>query len=85
MELNEVFATNLRIIMARDNVSVQDLHEETGISKTTIIAYRKGRNKAVNLIAVDKLADVLGVDVSELFTRNHNTHKLENWIKTVKV
>ncbi|HDH5942567.1 TPA: XRE family transcriptional regulator, partial [Staphylococcus aureus] len=26
MKLNEVFATNLRVIMARDNVSVQDLH-----------------------------------------------------------
>ncbi|AAX90728.1 TPA: helix-turn-helix transcriptional regulator [Staphylococcus aureus] len=85
MKLNEVFATNLRVIMARDNVSVQDLHEETGISKTTIITYRKGRNKAVNLIVVDKLADALGVNASELFTRNHNTHKLEDWIKTVNV
>ncbi|MBR9423367.1 XRE family transcriptional regulator, partial [Staphylococcus aureus] len=26
---------------------------------------------------LDKLADALGVNVSELFTRNHNTHKLE--------
>ncbi|HFN9170540.1 TPA: XRE family transcriptional regulator, partial [Staphylococcus aureus] len=33
MKLNEVFATNLRVIMARDNVSVQDLHNETGVSR----------------------------------------------------
>ncbi|HDD0210813.1 TPA: helix-turn-helix transcriptional regulator [Staphylococcus aureus] len=85
MKLNEVFATNLRVIMARDDVSIKELQEKTGISMNTIISYRKGKRKGVDLTTVDKLADALGVNVSELFTRNHNTHKLEDWIKTVNV
>ncbi|CAC7213329.1 TPA: helix-turn-helix transcriptional regulator [Staphylococcus aureus] len=85
MKLNEVFATNLRVIMARDNVSVQDLHNETGVSRSTISGYKNGKAEMVNLNVLDKLADALGVNVSELFTRNHNTHKLDDWIKTVNV
>lgn len=49
-----------------------------------LVDIKTEKAEMVNLNVLDKLADALGVNVSELFTRNHNTHKLEDWIKKSK-
>ncbi|GAB5779678.1 hypothetical protein JMUB7515_27950 [Staphylococcus aureus] len=78
MKLNEVFATNLRVIMARDNVSVQDLHNETGVSRSTISGYKNGKAEMVNLNVLDKLADALGVFSSR---RRHTRCSVVSWAR----
>ena len=36
MKLSEVLATNLRMLMARDKISVSEMAKETGIARSTI-------------------------------------------------
>ncbi|MCD9066017.1 helix-turn-helix transcriptional regulator [Staphylococcus pasteuri] len=74
MKLSEVLATNLRMLMARDKISVSEMAKETGIARRTITSYRDGRIKMVNLEILNKIADYLDVNVSMLFTKNtHNS------------
>lgn len=64
---SETLATNLRVIMARDRISITKLYIETGVARSTITAYRNGDVSMVNLSVLEKLANYLNVTVSTLF------------------
>ncbi|MCY1584428.1 helix-turn-helix transcriptional regulator [Staphylococcus pettenkoferi] len=70
MNLNEVLGTNIRILMARDKITVSKLAKEAGIARSTITSYRDGHIKMINLEVLDTIADYFGVNASVLLRRN---------------
>lgn len=71
--INNIFATNLRVAMAKRNISVTRLHLLSGVSRSSITEYRKGNMKMVNLRSVSKIAKVLNIKPSELFIEGDKT------------
>ncbi|XVK95999.1 helix-turn-helix transcriptional regulator [Staphylococcus nepalensis] len=71
--LNNIFATNLRVAMAKRNISVTRLHLLSGVSRSSITEYRKGNMQMVNLQSVSNIAEVLNIKPSELFVEGDKT------------
>lgn len=65
--LNNILATNLRVAMAKENISVTKVHLLTGVSRSSITSYRKGDMKQVDLVTITKLSEVLNIKPSDLF------------------
>lgn len=65
--LNNILATNIRVAMAKENISTTKLHLLTGVSRSSITEYRKGNIKQVNLESLSKIAGALNTKVSSLF------------------
>ena len=65
--LNNIFATNLRVAMAKENISITKLHLITCVARSSITDYRKGDIKQVNLENLSKIAEALNTKVSALF------------------
>ncbi|WP_449460355.1 helix-turn-helix domain-containing protein [Streptococcus suis] len=57
---------NLRIILAKQRKKVSDLHEATGISKTTLTGLYYERTKNPETETLLKVANYLGVTLDEL-------------------
>lgn len=66
-KLNNIIATNLRVAMAKENISVTKIHLLTGVSRSSITSYRKGDMKQVDLVTITKLSEVLNIKPSDLF------------------
>ncbi|MDW4144056.1 helix-turn-helix transcriptional regulator [Staphylococcus saprophyticus] len=66
-KLNNIIATNLRVAMAKENISVTKVHLLTGVSRSSITSYRKGDMKQVDLLTITKLSEVLNIKPSDLF------------------
>lgn len=71
--INNIFATNLRVAMAKRNISVTRLHLLSGVSRSSITEYRKGNMQMVNLQSVSNIAEVLNIKPSELFIEGDKT------------
>ncbi|HAR7543248.1 TPA: XRE family transcriptional regulator [Staphylococcus aureus] len=57
----------LSVLMAERGLKISDLYEETGISKTTLMAVAENTGKGVQFDTVDKLCNFLGVTPCEFF------------------
>ncbi|MEW4459988.1 helix-turn-helix transcriptional regulator [Roseibium algicola] len=68
MEIREVFAQNLRALRQAKGLSQEELAHEAGIDRTYISALERNVYNA-SIDVVDRLAQVLGVDVAELLKR----------------
>ncbi|MEJ7393109.1 helix-turn-helix transcriptional regulator [Staphylococcus saprophyticus] len=66
-KLNNIIATNLRVAMAKENISTTKLHLLSGVSRSSITEYRKGNIKQVNLESLSKIAGALNIKPSDLF------------------
>lgn len=68
--LSQIFGRNLRVRMAVLEYKVSDLHNLTGISKTTIMALQSGNNKGVQFATIEKLAEALKCEPQHLLDEN---------------
>ncbi|AGZ24782.1 MULTISPECIES: helix-turn-helix domain-containing protein [Staphylococcus] len=59
--------SRLSVLMAERGLKISDLYEETGISKTTLMAIAENTGKGVQYDTVDKLCNFLGVTPCEFF------------------
>lgn len=59
---------NFRVILAKQRKKVSDVHEATGISKSTLTALYYERTKHPDIKTLQKVADYLGVTVDELLS-----------------
>lgn len=69
MTIKDSLARNLRIAMAEKNIKANKLSKETGIAETTISNLRNGKTNGIAFKTLEKLAEHLGVSVSDLFER----------------
>ncbi|MER8855419.1 MULTISPECIES: helix-turn-helix domain-containing protein [Mesorhizobium] len=68
MEIREAFAQNLRALRRARGLSQEELAHQAGIDRTYISALERNvYNPSIDV--VDRLAEVLGVDVAELLKR----------------
>ncbi|TPK31750.1 helix-turn-helix transcriptional regulator [Mesorhizobium sp. B2-5-4] len=68
MEIREAFAQNLRALRRARGLSQEELAHRAGIDRTYISALERNVYNA-SIDVVDRLAEVLGVDVAELLKR----------------
>lgn len=59
--------SKLSVLMAERGLKISDLYEETGISKTTLMALAENSGKGVQFDTVDKLCNFLGITPCEFF------------------
>lgn len=59
---------NFRVLLARQRKKVSDVHEATGISKTTLTGLYYERTKNPETETLLKVANYLGVTIDELLT-----------------
>lgn len=59
--------SRLSVLMAERGLKISDLYEETGISKTTLMAIAENNGKGVQFDTVDKLCNFLGVTPCDFF------------------
>lgn len=59
---------NFRVILAKQRKKVSDIHEMTGISKTTLTALYYERTKNPDTQTLLKIAKCLNVSLDELLT-----------------
>lgn len=59
---------NLRIILAKQRKKISDLHEDTGVSKTTLTSLYYERTKNPEVETLLKIANALNVTLDELLT-----------------
>lgn len=61
------YASNLRRLMARLNLTMRDVAEQTGLDQRTIKGILRGSDSKPHARTLHQLAAGLGVDVNELF------------------
>ena len=59
---------NFRVLLAKQRKKVSDIHEATGISKTTLTSLYYERTKNPETETLLKVANYLGVTIDELLT-----------------
>ena len=59
--------SNLSVLMAERGLKIAKIYEDTGISKTTLMALAENTGKGVQFDTVDKLCNYLGVTPTEFF------------------
>lgn len=59
--------TNLAVLMAERGLKISDVYEDTGISKTTLMALAENTGKGVQFDTVDKLCNYLGIELKDFF------------------
>ena len=59
--------TNFAVLMAERGLTIADVYEDTGISKTTLMALAENTGKGVQFETVDKLCNYLGIELKDFF------------------
>jgi putative transcriptional regulator len=57
---------NLRVLMARDYLTIQDVHDKTGLSRTTISKMYNGTSSKIGLDTIAALCKLFNCEVNEL-------------------
>ena len=61
---------NLRILMAQHKMNIQDVHEKTGLSRTTISKLYNETSTTIGFDTIYQLCKLFDCDVSELLFLN---------------
>lgn len=67
MDLHEVLAKNFRIYSAIEKKNIQDIHNETNISRTTISNIKNGLSKGIEFETIEKISRCLKISSYMLF------------------
>lgn len=67
MDLHEVLAKNFRIYSAIEKKNIQDIHDETNISRTTISNIKNGLSKGIEFETIEKISECLNIPSYMLF------------------
>lgn len=67
--INKIVSSNFRIFSAVKNVNNSDIHNSTGISKTTLSFIKNGKMEGIQFATLEKLSEYFEVEVHEFFIR----------------
>lgn len=62
------YRIKLRELLAERNVSITQVHKDTGLSRPTLNAIKYGRSKGIQLETIDVLCNYFKITPGELFT-----------------
>jgi putative transcriptional regulator len=61
-----IVKNNLRVLMAKHKMSIQDVHEKTGLSRTTISKLYNETSAKIGLDTISKLCILFNCEVQDL-------------------
>ena len=61
---------NLRVLMAQHKMNIKDVHEKTGLSRTTISKMYNETSTTISFETIEKLCDLFNCDVQDLLYIN---------------
>ena len=61
---------NLRVLMAQHKMNIKDVHEKTGLSRTTISKMYNETSTTISFETIEKLCDLFDCDVQDLLYIN---------------
>lgn len=61
-----IVKNNLRILMAKHKMNIKDVHEKTGMSRTTISKLYNEESTTISFETIYKLCELFNCDVGEL-------------------
>lgn len=61
-----IVRNNLRVLMARDKLTIQDVHEKTGLSRTTISKLYNESSSKIGLDTISVLCTLFNCGVEDL-------------------
>lgn len=61
-----IVKNNLRILMAKEKMNIKDVHEKTGLSRTTISKLYNEESTTIAFETIQKLCQLFDCDVNEL-------------------
>lgn len=67
-----IVKNNLRILMARDRLTIQDVHEKTGLSRTTISKLYNETSAKIGFDTIIALCKLFNCDVEDLLYLEDN-------------
>lgn len=67
MTLTEIFAANVRMLMAANNVSATDLAKQAGVSRNTINKIKNENLAMIKFSTLEGISIAFGIPVSQLF------------------
>ena len=73
--------SRLGVLMAERSLKISDVYNETGISKTTLMAIADNTGKGVQYETVDRLCNYLGVTPCEFFEYSPYMIDLKTYFK----
>lgn len=68
--LSELFAMNLRVEMAKQNVHAKELSKKVNVSRNTINLARSGKAKMIKFSTITELSKALKIEPQQLFINN---------------
>ena len=67
LPLNIIFSTNVVVLCNIKKISQTELHELTGISRSSLSTIMKGNSTMIQFDTIEKIAEALRVNPNELF------------------
>jgi DNA-binding Xre family transcriptional regulator len=67
-----MITSNLKYVMRKKNVTINELIETSGVSNHTIVRARRTDIKECSLSTLEKIADALNCKVKDLFEQEKN-------------
>jgi putative transcriptional regulator len=61
-----IVRNNLRVLMAKHKMNIQDVHEKTGLSRTTISKLYNEESTTIAFETISKLCKLFNCDVDDL-------------------
>ena len=61
-----IIRNNLRVLMAQNKMNIKDVHEKTGLSRTTISKLYNETSTTISFETIGKLCDLFQCEVEEL-------------------
>ena len=63
---------NLSTLMGKNRFSIQDVHDKTNLSRTTISNLYNDRATRIDYVTVEKLCNLFDCEISELLNFHNN-------------
>ena len=65
-DINVIVKNNLRVLMAQHKMNIKDVHEKTGLSRTTISKLYNEESTKIGMDTIAALCTLFNCDVNEL-------------------
>ncbi|SCU31420.1 helix-turn-helix DNA binding protein [Staphylococcus xylosus] len=70
MEINEILAENIRVLMAKKNKKITDVWRETSIARSTLTDLSKANTKQISFETLQKLSNYFQIETYKLLKKD---------------
>ncbi|MCH8641133.1 MULTISPECIES: helix-turn-helix transcriptional regulator [Staphylococcus] len=70
MEINQILAQNIRVLMAKKDKKISDVWREADIARSTLTDLSKGKTKQISFSTLEKLSNYFEIETYKLFKKD---------------